>query len=141
MLSWRPGTGVNVNMSTRLFFSRFICCVLMISVSACTSLRTYGLDEIDSGLPLEAGDEVTIYLNDENFSESTIIVGKITEKSISGTLVSEPGMQVVIPLDDIARVEVRQFDGVKTGILVSLAAFVLYAAKELDDGLNDVFGD
>jgi hypothetical protein len=55
-------------------------------------------------------------LNDESFSETSIVVREITEESISGTLASNPGMQVVIPLDDITRVETPQFSIAKTTV-------------------------
>ena len=67
-------------MSAKLLITRICSCVLMIAISACTSLQTYGLDQINADLPFETGDEITVYLNDENFSERTIIVGELPVK-------------------------------------------------------------
>jgi hypothetical protein len=126
-------------MLTRLFFVRSACWLLILAISGCTSLRSYGLDEIDSDLPIDVGDQVTIYLNDENFTEKNIVVTEITGEAITGTLVSDPTTGVSFPRDEIGRVEERQFDGVKTSILGLGILFSIYLLGDIADSVNDSY--
>ena len=105
------------------------------AVSGCTSIKTYGLDQVNSELPIEVGDKVTIFVNDSKFSQFEINVIATSETLIRGTMVSDPKTIKAFRCDDIGRIEARQFDSGKTVVLVIIVLLVAIAGAELGEDI------
>jgi hypothetical protein len=114
----------------------------MMTISGCTSIQTYGLDQINSDLPIDVGDKVRVFINNNQFSEFHITVSAITDESIKGALVSDPAIEVTLLWDEIARMELRQPDASKTKALtvIGIVLFLglLLAVKDIAESFDSL---
>jgi hypothetical protein len=114
-----------------------ICWLLIIALSGCTTTQTYSLNQVNSDLPIDIGDEVKIY--EKSFGrEYRIIVTEISEETIKGKLVVDPERITTARWEDIGRIELKQPDGSKTAtLIVVIIGLLVFIAKSLADSLCD----
>ena len=114
-----------------------ICWLLIIALSGCTTTQTYSLNQVNSDLPIDVGDEVKIY--EKSFGrEYRIIVTEISEETIKGKLVVDPERITTARWEDIGRIELKQPDGSKTAtLIVFIIGLLVFIAKSFVDSLCD----
>jgi len=114
-----------------------ICWLLIIALSGCTTTQTYSLNQVNSDLPIDVGDEVKIY--EKSFGrEYRIIVTEISEETIKGKLVVDPERITTARWEDIGRIELKQPDGSKTAtLIVVIIGLLVFIAKSFVDSLCD----
>lgn len=124
--------------------SKSSCWLLIIALGGCTTTHTYNLNQINSELPIEIGDEVKIYEKDFG-RQYRIIVTAVSEETIKGKLVVDPERITTVRWDEISRLELKQSDNTATAGLVALLLVLLlavaYAAADATDNVNDTFED
>ncbi|MDH3494740.1 MAG: hypothetical protein OEM82_14395 [Acidobacteriota bacterium] len=95
-----------------------------IFTNACTSLNSYGPDQISPELPIKLGDEVKIY--ERNFGRIyKLVVTDLTEETIKGKLVLNPKIITTVRWEEIARLELRQPDSTKTTLATILGILLV----------------
>ena len=128
-------------MLTGKYFGKFVSFMLMLAISGCTSIQTYGLDQMNSDLPVKVDDRVRIFINNSQLSEFHIIVSAITDESIKGALVSDPERKVSFLWDEIIRMEHRQSDSTETTTLVALLLALGFAAALIVEDISESLGN
>jgi hypothetical protein len=114
----------------RQLLRRLVVSLCATALMACTSLRTVVDTSAARSLPdaytapLSPGDEVTVSTTTR--SQSRLRVSTVTATFIEGTQV-DSNQAEHIELADVARIERREFSGVKTVVLVVAICAVLYA--------------
>ena len=109
---------------TRNGLTRIVCWLLIISLSACTSTRSFLLNEIGPDLPIKVGDEVKIH--EKYFGRSYWIdVTEITDEAIKGAFPYDASRVTTVPWDHIARIELKEADSHKTVALTAAIVVVI----------------
>ncbi len=118
---------------------KLTCWFLIACITGCTSLKTFGLHQIDPDMPIETGDTITVYLNNQLLSEHQIIVTAKNEAVIMGKMVKDPDRVMTLRWDEIYRIEARQFDGTKTTTLIVLGIIIILGvASVVEDVIEDI---
>lgn len=110
-------------MSSKKSASRALVWVLVVVMTGCTTTRTADSDA-GTGEPVVAvGDEVRVVTKDGRKLEFTVdkVEGRVLVGHSGSTGTSRVSLptEIRLPFDEIARIEVKEFDGWKTAGLVT----------------------
>jgi len=115
----------------------FVLWSLVLALTDCSTLNSYGQNQLNAELPIEPGDRVTIYLDNLMPGVRPLVVTAIARDSISGEPADGLGGIETYRWDEIRRIEHREDRSALVWTTVGIIV-ILGAVKATGDAVDDI---